>query len=221
MPKMESPLSIIRSIRRAAPAAGAALALTLSPMAFAQQMPSITQQGPGGPGMAAMPPAAATGQPAPVQSPDYKLGNGDKVRITVFGQQDLTGEYYVDGSGMLSFPLIGQVRAGGLTAGELEQAIANKLKPNYLKNPDVSAVVLTYRPFYIVGEVKAPGSYPYVAGMTVINAIALAGGFTYRAKESSFYLTRSEKDGSKKRMDATQETTVQPGDVITVRERYF
>jgi protein involved in polysaccharide export with SLBB domain len=214
MPKIGTHMSILRSIRRATPAA-VALALIESPMASAQTQPRTAAQ-PGG--LASTPPA---GQPAPVQSPDYRLGNGDKVRVTVFGQQDLTGEYFVDGSGMLAFPLIGQVRAGGLTANELEREIANKLKPNYLKNPDVSAVVLTYRPFYIVGEVKTPGSYPYVSGMTVINAIALAGGFTYRAKESSFYLTRQEKDGSKKRLDVTQETSVQPGDVITVRERYF
>jgi protein involved in polysaccharide export with SLBB domain len=168
-------------------------------------------------GLAAQPPA---GQPAPVQAPDYKLGNGDKVRITVFGQPDLTGEYYVDGTGMLAFPLIGQIRAGGLTANEFERALVAKLKPDYLKNPNVSAVVLTYRPFYIVGEVKAPGSYAYVSGMSVINAIALAGGFTYRAKESAFYLTREEKEG-KKRLDVGPEAPVQPGDVITVRERYF
>jgi len=122
---------------------------------------------------------------------------------------------------MLAFPLIGQVRAGGMTAHQLEREIESKLKPDYLRDPNVSVVVLTYRPFYIVGEVKTPGSYPYVSGMTIINAVALAGGFTYRAKESSFYLTRTEKDGQKKRVDATPDTTVQPGDVITVRERYF
>jgi protein involved in polysaccharide export with SLBB domain len=209
-------MSIIRSIRRVTPTLGVMLMLG-SPIASAQMQPTPGMPQPPG-GLASQP---SPGQAMPVQSPDYKLGNGDKVRITVFGQQDLTGEYFVDGTGMLSFPLIGQVRAGGLTANELERAIANKLKPNYLKNPDVSATVLTYRPFYIVGEVKTPGSYPYVSGMTVINAIALAGGFTYRAKESSFYLTRQEKDGSKKRVDANQETSVQPGDVITVRERYF
>ncbi len=209
--------SIVAAIRKAASLAAIVFVLAGVSVASAQMQPTPGRpQAPGG--LASQPPA---GQQAPVQSPDYRLGNGDKVRITVFGQQDLTGEYFVDGSGMLAFPLIGQVKAGGLTASELERAIANKLKPNYLKNPDVSAVVLTYRPFYIVGEVKTPGSYPYVSGMTVINAVALAGGFTYRAKESSFYLTRQEKDGSKKRVEASQETPVQPGDVITVRERYF
>jgi polysaccharide export outer membrane protein len=206
---------MLRPIIKAAPAS---LALVLATsLAFAQAPQQPLPTGPTA-GLAAQPPA---GQPAPVQSPDYKLGNGDKVRITVFGQPDLTGEYYVDGSGMLAFPLIGQIRAGGLTAGEFENALVAKLKPDYLKNPSVSAVVLTYRPFYIVGEVKTPGSYPFVSGMSVINAVALAGGFTYRAKESSFYLTRNEKGEGKKRLDVGPEASVQPGDVITVRERYF
>ena len=151
----------------------------------------------------------------------YRLGSGDRVRITVYGQPELTGEYQVDGTGQLAFPLIGQVQAGGLTGQGLEKALVDKLKPDYLKNPSVSVEVLTYRPFYIVGEVKQPGSYPYVTGMSVINAIALAGGFTYRARESSFYLSRTGPNGEKTRLDATPETPVMPGDVITVRERYF
>jgi protein involved in polysaccharide export with SLBB domain len=151
----------------------------------------------------------------------YRLGSGDRVRITVYGQPELTGEYQVDGTGQLAFPLIGQVQAGGLTGQGLEKALVDKLKPDYLKNPSVSVEVLTYRPFYIVGEVKQPGSYPYVTGMSVINAVALAGGFTYRARESSFYVSRTGPNGEKTRLDATPETPVLPGDVITVRERYF
>ncbi len=172
----------------------------------------------------AVPQSAAVspgGQAAPAQSPDYRLGPGDRLRIIVFGQKDMTGEFAVDGTGLLSFPLIGQIKAGGLTAEGLEHEITNKLKPDYLRDPKVSVVVLTYRPFYIVGEVKTPGSYAYVTGMSVINAVALAGGFTYRAKESSFYLDRTGKDGKKSRIDAGPDTQVQPGDVITVRERYF
>lgn len=161
------------------------------------------------------------GAAQPVVDQGYRLGSGDRVRITVFGQPELTGEYQVDGTGQLAFPLIGQVQAGGLTGPGLEDALVGKLKPNYLKNPSVSVEVLTYRPFYIVGEVRQPGSYPYVTGMSVINAIALAGGFTYRARESSFYLSRTGANGEKKRLDASPETPVLPGDVITVRERYF
>lgn len=160
--------------------------------------------------------ASTSSSQASGASAGYRLGSGDHVRVTVFGEQDLSGEYQVDGTGKLAFPLIGQVQAGGLTAAQLQNELSAKLSPNYIKNPAVSVEVLTYRPFYIVGEVRTPGSYPYVSGMTVINAVALAGGFTYRAKENDFYLTRG-----KVRMDANPETPVQPGDVITVRERYF
>ncbi|MCW0235867.1 MAG: polysaccharide export protein [Ferrovibrio sp.] len=151
----------------------------------------------------------------------YRLGSGDRVRVTVFGQPELTGEFAVDGGGQMSYPLIGQLRAGGLTAAELEKALIGKLSPDYLKNPSVSVEVLTYRPFYIVGEVRTPGSYPFVSGMTVLNAVALAGGFTYRARESSFYVTRTAEDGSKTKLDTGADATILPGDIITVRERYF
>jgi polysaccharide export outer membrane protein len=167
---------------------------------------------------------AAVGNPPAQESavqPSYRLGAGDKLRITVFGQKDLTGTYQVDGAGLLSFPLVGQIPAGGLTADQLGQSLVSRLKPDYLKDPSVSVEVLTYRPFYVVGEVKTPGGYPYVANMTVLNAVALAGGFTYRARENSFYVTRSDKDGGKVKLDATPDTPVEPGDVITVRERYF
>ncbi len=153
-------------------------------------------------------------------SNEYRLGPGDRVRITVYGQNNLTGEYSVDGSGMLSFPLIGQVQAGGLTAGELQRAITDKLSPDYIKDPSVAAEVLTFRPFYILGEVRTPGSYPYVNGMAILNAIAVAGGFTYRAHEEKFYITRIT-NGHREKMAATPETDVLPGDIITVRERYF
>lgn len=150
----------------------------------------------------------------------YRLGSGDRVRVSVFGEPSLSGDYQVDGLGKLAFPLVGQVSAGGLTAAELQARLVSTLSPDYVKNPSVSIEILSYRPFYIVGEVRTPGSYPFVAGMSVINGVALAGGFTYRAKKEDFYLTRTV--GSKKeRLDATPETPVEPGDVITVRERFF
>ena len=154
-------------------------------------------------------------------SSNYHLGSGDRVHIVVFGQKDLTGNYPVDGTGRIAFPLIGEVQAGGLTAQQLAQEIANDLNPEYLRNPKVSAEVLSYRPFYILGEVTKPGSYPYVSGMTVINAVALAGGFTPRAKENDFSVTRTEMNGKRVELDANQNTPVAPGDVITVPERWF
>lgn len=167
-------------------------------------------------------PAQPSGQSAALKADDsYRLGSGDRVRVTVYGQPELTGEYAVDGSGQMSYPLVGQIRAGGLTAHELEQALIGKLSPGYLKNPSISVEVLTFRPFYIVGEVRAPGSYPFVSGMSVLNAVALAGGFTYRARENSFYVTRTAEDGSKNKITAGADATILPGDIITVRERYF
>lgn len=162
-----------------------------------------------------------TGDRMQPQSSSYRLGPGDRVRIVVYGEKDLSGEYSVDGSGMLSFPLIGQMSAAGLSADALARAIQSRLSPDYLRDPNVSAEILTYRPFYIVGEVKTPGSYPYVSGMTVLNAVALAGGFTYRARDDKFYLNRTADGGGKEQLDATPDSKVEPGDVITVRERYF
>lgn len=152
--------------------------------------------------------------------PEYRLGPGDKVKVVVFGHEDLSGQAEVDGTGTVSLPLIRNIPAQGMTARDLEEEIANRLKPEYLLNPKVSVEVLTYRPFYIYGEVNKPGSYPYVNGMTVINAVALAGGFTYRARQSKVHITRAN-DPNKKSTDAGPETPVFPGDVIEVPERYF
>ena len=117
-------------------------------------------------------------------------------------------------------PLIQHVQAAGSTLAELEVAITNKLKPDFLKNPRVSVEVLNYRPFYILGEVKNPGSYPYVNGMAVINAVALAGGYTYRARENKVTITRAG-DAERMSLPATHVTVVLPGDVIEVPERFF
>lgn len=152
---------------------------------------------------------------------DYQLSTGDRIRLIVFNQPELTGEYQIDATNALSLPLIGRIPAGGLRPVDLERALTAKLNDGFLKDASVSVEVVAFRPFYIVGEVKTPGSYPYVWGMSVLNAVALAGGFTYRAKESAFYLLRTQPDGRKTKLDAAQETAVLPGDVITVRERFF
>jgi protein involved in polysaccharide export with SLBB domain len=167
--------------------------------------------------------SSAVAQATAVASPlaDYQLSTGDRVRVIVFNQPELTGEYQIDATNTLSLPLVGRVPAGGLKPVELERQLAAKFNEGYLKDASVSVEVVAFRPFYIVGEVKTPGSYPYVWGMSVLNAVALAGGFTYRAKESAFYLLRTAPDGRKTKLDAAQETAVLPGDVITVRERFF
>jgi protein involved in polysaccharide export with SLBB domain len=150
-----------------------------------------------------------------------KLGPNDRVRITVFGQPTLTGEYTLDGNGILAFPLIGNVPANGSTTIQLQQAIAAKLQPDYLVNPNVSAEVITRRPFYVIGEVQKPGNYPYVTDITAVNAIAMAGGFTRRARKNDFYIRRLDKDGKVVRLEANSGTVLQAGDTLEVRERVF
>jgi polysaccharide export outer membrane protein len=157
---------------------------------------------------------------APPMENSYRLGAGDKIRVSVFGEPNLTGEYQVDGGGTVTLPLIGRVKAAGLTSDELKKGLERNYR-EYLKAPDVSVAILNYRPFYIVGEVNKPGNYPYVSGITVINAVAIAGGFTYRANTSNFYVQRKKKDDASSQIVAEQTTEVRPGDVIIVRERYF
>lgn len=151
---------------------------------------------------------------------EYRLGPGDRIKLTVFGHEDLSGEFEVDAAGNLSLPLIQLVPASGSTLPELERAITEKLKPDYLKNPRISAEILNYRPFFILGEVEQPGSYPYVAGTTLIRAVAMAGGYTYRAKKSKVVIRRGEENGTQQ-ITASPDTVILPGDVIEVPERFF
>jgi protein involved in polysaccharide export with SLBB domain len=151
---------------------------------------------------------------------EYRLGAGDRVNVIVYGHKDLSGEFEVDSTGRLSLPLIQVVRAAGLTEQELEEAITRKLKPDYLLNPRVSVDILTYRPFYILGEVKKPGSYPYESGMTIVNAVALGGGYTYRAKKEGVTIIRAS-DPDRKKIPANHGTKIFPGDIIEVPERFF
>lgn len=165
--------------------------------------------------------AAGVSRPAmAAEGAAYRLGSQDQIVVTVFGQEDLSGEFQVDGEGRVSLPLVGNVQLGDLTIREAEAAIADKLQPDYLRNPRVSVQVVNYRPFYILGEVKQPGGYPYVDGMTVVQAVALAGGYTYRADEDDVVIVRGGDRGRGKEK-ARQETRVMPGDIIEVPERFF
>jgi len=150
----------------------------------------------------------------------YRLGSGDRIKVTIYGHEDLSGEFDVNSQGNISLPLIQEVPASGQNVAQLEFAITKKLQPDYLKHPKVSVEVLVYRPFYLVGEVKTPGSYPYVSGMTVLKAVALAGGYTYRARTKAVLITRPEGE-EQQQFDAEPDTRVMPGDVIEVPERFF
>lgn len=147
----------------------------------------------------------------------YQLGSGDMVRVEVFGDETLSSEQRIDGQGNLSLPLVGKVQAAGMSREELQTSIEGQMA-EYRREAEVTVNVLEHRPFYIVGEVRQPGGYPYVEGMTVINAIAMAGGYTYRARQDEYVV---ERESDQQAMRAGDRTRVLPGDIITVRERYF
>lgn len=151
----------------------------------------------------------------------YSLGPGDQVRIITFGEETLTGEFRVNDSGNIALPLVGTVPAAGLTSGELESAVAAALRRgNLVRNPSVAVEVIAYRPIYVLGEVNKPGQYAYQPGMTVVTAVAVAGGFTYRAVEGYASIVRTA-DGKAVEGKAMRQAFVQPGDVITIFERRF
>lgn len=157
-----------------------------------------------------------------VDSNTYTLGPGDQIRIITFGEQQLTGEFRVDAAGEIALPLVGDVHAGGLTAKQLEGAVAQTLTRSKLyKNPSVSVEVVNYRPIFLLGEVSRPGQYPYQPAMTVVTAVAVGGGFTYRAVTDRFSIVRTSNRQTTVEGTAGRATFVQPGDVITVYERVF
>ncbi len=170
-------------------------------------------------GATAAPPAA---QAQHNSSGGYSLGAGDKLRVIVFGEMDLSGDYQVDSTGFVRLPLIGEVKATGLSIQDFEMQVKAKLDEGYLKDARVSVEITSYRPFYIIGEINKPGEYPYVNEMNVLNAVAVAGGFTYRANKDEVFIRR---EGSTKEdkfeSDQDHPIRVNPGDIIRIPERFF
>jgi polysaccharide export outer membrane protein len=150
----------------------------------------------------------------------YQLDSGDRVRVIVFGEADLSNTYIVDKAGFISMPLVGNIPARGLTTAEIEAGVAEKLRHGYLRNPDVSVEIDRYRPFFAMGEVNAAGQYPYVAGMTVQAGVAIAGGYSPRADKSLIEVTRST-DGVIETARLRPTDPLMPGDTINVRQRIF
>jgi polysaccharide biosynthesis/export protein len=151
----------------------------------------------------------------------YRLGVDEQVRVVIFGQDQLTGQFRVNDRGNISVPLLGPIPAKGLTTGQLENSIALRLKEKkILLDPSVSVEVLGYRPVFILGEVAKPGQYPYEPGMTVLTTVAIAGGFTYRAQTGYASILRTE-NGHAVEGRVPRGEEVLPGDVITIFERYF
>ena len=160
--------------------------------------------------------------PLPAYQPQtYRLGPGDQLRLLTFGEDQLTGEFRVDDQGQIAVPLIGNVAAAGRSPKELEGEIARALRQgDYLKNPHVTVEVIAYRPIFVLGEVSKPGQYPYQPGMTFLTAVAIAGGFTYRAVQDYGEVVRTNK-GAAVSGRVSQNSFLAPGDVVRVLERYI
>ena len=157
---------------------------------------------------------------ARAQTGGYSLRPNDQLRVRVYNEPELSGDYQVDGGGFVSVPLAGQVKAAGLTTGQLERAITSKLVKGLIRDPRVAVQILTHGPFYVHGEVKRAGEYPYRPGQTVMDAIASAGGFTYRANEKKIYVRRAGAN-IEDAYPADATVPIYPGDNIRVPERFF
>lgn len=150
----------------------------------------------------------------------YRLGAGDQLKVTVYGEERLTGTFPVNGQGNVAFPLLGEVPAAGKTLHELERQLTAGLGDGFVNNPSVTIEVANFRPFYILGEVEKPGEYPFSSGLTVFSAVAKAGGFTYRADKKRVYIHhKSAEQEMQYRLEGN--TPVQPGDTIRIGERIF
>jgi polysaccharide export outer membrane protein len=151
---------------------------------------------------------------------EYRLGPGDRLRIAVFGEAELTGEFVVNSLGAISYPLLGSVPAQGKTIPEFTESLGALLRDGFVRQPSITVEVLNYRPYYILGEVSSPGTYAYIGGLTVMNAVATAGGFTYRANTRQVFIRHAGADNEVS-VALTSDTLVQPGDTIRIPERRF
>ncbi len=149
-----------------------------------------------------------------------RLQAGEKIRVNVYGEASLSGDYQIDPSGFISLPLAGTMKAAGLTQAELEQALSKKFRGEYLKNPKVAVTIVEFRPFYIIGEIEKPGAYSYTSGLNVLSAIAIAGGTTYRASKSTILIQHPGESGLRE-YQLTSSVPILPGDIIRVPQRYF
>ena len=168
---------------------------------------------------------AITGSPNAVAQADaaarnYQLSAGDKVHVAVFNEDNLSGDYTIDPTGRITLPLAGPVTAAGMTVPQLQAAVVKTLENGFVQNPNVTVTAVDLRPYYILGEVNKPGKYSYTPDLTVMQAVATAEGFTYRADSDAVYV-RHRSDPSEKELSLTATTAVLPGDTIRIAQRYF
>lgn len=159
-------------------------------------------------------------EPAFSLASDYKLGPGDRLSITVFNEKELSVEAKLTDAGTLSYPLLGEIRAQGMTIGKLQELLTQQLKSGYLVNPQVYVTILEYRQFFVNGEVNKPGGFAFQPGLTVRKAISLAGGFTPRASYTKIFIIH-EDDPLGRARPATLDTLLRPGDILTIEQSFF
>lgn len=149
----------------------------------------------------------------------YRLGTGDKLKVTVFGEDDASAEYEIDATGAISVRLLGRIVVKGMTVSEVERRLVDEYRSRgFFRNPRISIELINLRPFFILGEVEKRGSYPYINGLTVAQAVAIAGGYTYRASRSRITIQRA---GAAKEEPVSEDAPVYPGDIVRVPERFF
>jgi polysaccharide export outer membrane protein len=216
----------MQGVRAVIPCLLAALALagcmrSAAPVAAVQPQGDLDAMAYGRSYAMAPAPVAYAAAPTPVRyDTAYKLDAGDKLRVVVYGQEGLTNTYAIDAGGAITMPLIGSVPARGRTPGGLASEISAKLRNGYIRDPSVAVEIESYRPFFILGEVAAPGQYPYVPNMSVESAVAIAGGFSPRALRDRVTLTHTDNSGSMRAV-VPLGTAVSPGDTVLVGERWF
>jgi polysaccharide export outer membrane protein len=226
-----APVRVARAFRLPVIAAMTALALSgcmrrNAPVAVAPQ-PTLDSMAYGGARIAPAPVAVPVAYAAPVPQPvpvsydaPYHLDAGDKLRVVVYGQEGLTNTYSISAGGTITMPLIGAVPARGRTPQGLASDIAARLRNGFIREPSVAVEVESYRPFFILGEVQAPGQYPYVPNMTAESAIAIAGGYSPRAKRDRVTVTHTDASGTSRAI-VPPGTPISPGDTVLVGERWF
>ena len=216
----------MQGVRAVIPCLLAALALagcmrSAAPVAAVQPQGDLDAMAYGRSYAMAPTPVAYAAAPTPVRyDAAYKLDAGDKLRVVVYGQEGLTNTYAIDAGGAITMPLIGSVPARGRTPGGLASEISAKLRSGYIRDPSVAVEIESYRPFFILGEVAAPGQYPYVPNMSVESAVAIAGGFSPRALRDRVTLTHTDNSGSMRAV-VPLGTAISPGDTVLVGERWF
>ncbi|MCX7113960.1 MAG: polysaccharide export protein [Proteobacteria bacterium] len=151
---------------------------------------------------------------------DYRLGVGDQIKVIVYGEPELSLDFVLSDAGTISYPFLGEIKVKGMTVSGLETLLAEQLKKGFLVAPKVNVRMLGYRQFFINGEVRTPGGYPFLPGLTVQKAIALAGGFTERAARSSISVIHDD-DASQTPQEVELGSPIRPGDILLVDESFF